>query len=73
MARNARLDDVVEELAGALTRLHLATIELRRTVHATQHQRRTPNDIRSMMDLARRAVHRSRAIRRALKERFQVQ
>jgi hypothetical protein len=46
---------------------------LRETLYATRHQRRTPNDIRLLIERARLAVHRSRMVRRELHEHFRIQ
>jgi hypothetical protein len=72
MARNAGVDDGLKQLAAAGARLRASTLELRVTLYATQHRRRTPNDIRAVMDHARRAVQRCRLIRRQLQERRRI-
>jgi hypothetical protein len=73
VAAGERLKHVEKDLLDVVDQLHDATVELRRAMHAQRTQRRTPDEIRATLTLARSVVYRSRVIRRALKARFRVQ
>jgi hypothetical protein len=63
------LDDEAIQLAAMTHRLRVTRTELTRTIYAIQHKRRTPRQIRDLVDRARRLVHKSVLIRRTLAAR----
>jgi hypothetical protein len=60
----------IERLAQVVVRLREKRIELARTIRAVRQKRRTPDQIRSVIDRAKRALDRSILLRRLEQERI---
>jgi hypothetical protein len=60
----------IERLAQVVVRLREKRIELARTIRAVRQKRRTPDQIRSVIDRAKRALYRSILLRRLEQERI---
>jgi hypothetical protein len=72
MAAHKDMEQAMKRLAEVTTEIHAATVELRLTIHATRRNRRTPDEIRTILAGARSIVYQSRVIRRAVKARFRI-
>ena len=65
-------DDQAEELARVAERLRWSRHVLAMTVYTIEHGRRTPAQVRAVLDRASRAIHRNRLVRRRWHPRFDV-
>ena len=61
-----------QDLADVAQRLRLGRKRLAMTVYTIQHGRRTPEQVRAVLDRAERAIHRNRLVRRRWTPRLAV-